>query len=232
MIKTGIFGTSYIVNEARQKMVRLWIELAVRLNPGFPIAIVDSASPFPVPDVHGVEIIQLGDNVGHLAGGGQDGGGRAFCAGLQWAIDRQLNFCAALDTDILFCRQIGPVFDQMRIAGWKAAMPAGDTYPWPENGLCFFDVEWLKQTGFIGRYNWAAMRVGMIPEWHCKDICGRDLTILPYRGRRNDNGEVTVGNLEKLYPSGCDWLTHCVDPEPYHALLNMNGLSDLKGFVP
>jgi hypothetical protein len=232
MIRTGIFGTSYIRDERRRAIVKLWLELAVRLNPGFPLMIVDSNSPVPVPTEHDVEIIAFSENIGHLAAGGQDGWGRAFTRGLQWAIDGSLDYVVGLDTDILFSRPVGPIFDMMRREDRKVCMPVGDTYSWPENGLFFAEVAWLQESRFIERYCWLNMTPTMIPEWHCKDICGTDLHTLPLRGRRNDNGAVTAENLSRLYPTGCDWITHCVNTEPYRTFLDMNGFGELKGLVP
>ena len=225
MLKTAIFGTSYIYDHRRAAVVRLWIRLAAKLNPGFPLTIVDSASPVPVPEECGVEVIRFPDNVGHLAGGGKDGWGRAFTYCLKLAVERGMDYVAVVDTDIVLCKPVGPIFDMMRAKGIKCAMPIGDRYPFPENGLVFFDVAWLKRTGFADRYGWEDSSATRLPEWHCRDLCGRDLHILTdLKGRRNDHGDVTADNLSETYPTGCDWLTHCVDTSPYAKLLELNGL--------
>jgi hypothetical protein len=171
-----------------------------------------------------IDILRFDDNLGHLASGGGDGWGRGFCKCIEKAIYEEFDYVAIVDTDIILCRPVGPIFDQMRANGWKVAMPIGHGHSFADNGLFFADVAWLKEIDFVARYDWRSSHSRRLPELHCQDICGPDLHILDLPGRRNDKGDLTTDNLAMLYPAGCAWLTHCVDTSPYAALLRLNGI--------
>ena len=84
--------------------------------------VVDSASP-DMPSIEGLEVLQLGDNIGHLKLTGRDGWGRAFCAGLQRAIDGRYDWAVHIETDLLFARPVADVIGKMGSVGVDVAAP-------------------------------------------------------------------------------------------------------------
>jgi hypothetical protein len=93
-LRVLIFGTCYAPTDDKVSELRRWIAVNARLNPvGCDLLLVDSNS---LEEDHDralnplVGIVRFPDNIGHLARGGRDGWGRAFCFGLQYALEREL----------------------------------------------------------------------------------------------------------------------------------------------
>jgi hypothetical protein len=212
-MRSLVFGTSYLYDEASADVLRIWQRLATRLNPQSDVAIIDSASPVPVPEYPGVIVVQLGENIGHLAKGGRDGWGRAFCTGLQMALECGYKYVAHVETDVVLTASVEPLFVTiMKAQGWQA---------WPETGIMLFNVEWLRQRDFVGAYDWAHLRpTDPEPEWRCRDLIGGDLHYLSELKGRRDEGTVK-GDL----PADYVWLTHSTMGR-YEELLLMRGMSD------
>jgi hypothetical protein len=60
-----------------------------------------------------LQVYRFPDNIGHLARGGKDGWGRAFCKGLEMAIDGQYDYVVHIEGDSLFKRPVLPIIRQM-----------------------------------------------------------------------------------------------------------------------
>ena len=218
-----IFGTCYIANEEREWLVDRWMRVMLRLNREAHITIIDSQSPVPIPDTVGddIEVWSFDDNIGHLGSTGRDGWGRAFCQGLQDAIEFYYDYVVLVDTDILFARPVGPICDYMKKNGIKYGTVSGAPYTWAEGGIAFIDVAWMKEIDFIARYDWPNMRPGLFPEYRLMDIAGPNLHYLDIPGRRNDDGLITADNAGEF-----DWVTHA-PRDVYEAFLRAHGMGDL-----
>jgi hypothetical protein len=224
-----IFGTNYVATSERVWLIEQWMRLHVALNAGCNILIVDSASPKIWGNVirwdgrgktfvDGCEVSAFPDNIGHLARGGRDGWGRAFCYGLQAAIDGGYDYVVHIEGDSLFRLPVMPIIEQMRTGGIRcASVPVRGTKrletDWVETGLMFFEVAYLAEQSIVQRYNWEECepkrRYPHCPEWHMHGIVAPELRLMPWRAERGDKNQITVDNVAEF-----DWITHCA-PEVY-----------------
>jgi hypothetical protein len=153
-----------------------------------------------------IEYYSFTDNIGHLSRGGRDGWGRAFCRGLSHADQFDYDYVAHVEGDSLFKLDVYTLTKQMEDWGINvASIPVSSSPKWVETGLMFFSVDWLRRTHFVDRYDWKSRTKYPEPEHVVGTIVGRDLTLMPWQGMRDDFHELTVDNLaaKKL-----DWLTH------------------------
>ncbi|AEH88191.1 methyltransferase domain-containing protein [Mesorhizobium opportunistum] len=222
-----VFGTTYVDTPDKAKLAEQWQALHEDLNPGAHLLLVDSASPewwcedgSPKPDdtMPGCQIYSFPDNIGHLARGGKDGWGRAFCKGLEMAIDGQYDYVVHIEGDSLFSKPVLPIIRKMMAGGVPAAsVPVAGTkrneHGWVETGLMFFSVDYLWQTKFIERYDWWNRTRSPTPEKVIFDLIGEDLRMLPLKAERGDRGQITAENA-----AGLDWITHCA-PEALDAFV-------------
>lgn len=226
-MKTLIMGTSYVQGGAAAETFRIWAELTRKLNPGTDILVVDSASPmelpyFPPP----LKYLLLESNVGHLARGGQDGWGRAFSAGVNYAIEKGYDWLANIECDILFSRPVESVIAKMVRADVKCVAPIAMPYSFTETGLSFWSVPYLKDIDLVGRYAWASpLNNGLLPEQRIDAICEEDMFALPLRGFRND-ARWGADQMQRMFASGIDWITHAEIPV-LRRFLEMNGFEDV-----
>jgi hypothetical protein len=206
--KAMIFGTSYVETQEQRYIFSLWLDLVTRLNPETPILIVDSASP-ALPDTGCAEVLQLGNNIGHLGKTGRDGWGRAFCAGLQRAIDDGYRHVVHIETDLLFARPVKETLQKMEThGGIKITAAMANPYQFIETGLLFMSVRYMKWLKFIEKYDWETVTPDMLPEVRTANIMGTALFALPLRGLRNDLGQLTPARMPTMFPYGIDWVTH------------------------
>lgn len=235
-MKTLILGTSYIsaASEGAQnypaKVVNLWARLARHLNPGCDILIVDSDSPTDVSEVTypiNLTVLQLGDNIGHINVSNRDGWGRAFCAGVDEAIAKGYDYIAYCDVDIISSLPVGPTIEKMARAGVRVACPMDCQYNFLENGLMFLEVDYLRDSKFVERYDWPnrtrSANPMEIPEVVFEKLMADDLFTLPIRTFRDDRNILTAHNIEHLFPYGLDALTH-TKYEVYERFLELKGI--------
>lgn len=226
-MKTLIMGTSFIQGAAAAETFRIWAELTQRLNPGVDVLVVDSASPmelpyFPPP----LKYMMLENNIGHLSRGGQDGWGRAFSAGVKYAIDKGYDWLANIECDVLFAKPVEEIFAKMTRANVKCCAPMAMPYPFTETGMSFWSVPYLKEIDLVGRYDWEHPKNnGLLPEQRIDAICEDDMFALPLRGFRNDT-RWTTDQLQRMFASGIDWITHSELPV-LRRFLEMNGFEDV-----
>lgn len=217
-----IFGTSYVDTPEKAELISLWCSYHASLN-DCDMLIVDSASPMmpTLPVSPRFVLKQFSDNIGHLARGGRDGWGRAFCYGLYYAITAGYDFVAHIECDLLFRLPVMPLFNDMaryRISAMAPLSPALKFRPqdnqaeWIETGLMLFNTEYLRQSGFVELYDWTRSPGQPSPEVVVCRLLGNDLNIAPWKGRRNDTGEITPENMDGFE---LDWITHCKDQKIY-----------------
>lgn len=211
-----VFGTTYADTPERTALTNHWIRLHKALNPECDFLLVDSCSPLALPQ--GVEVWSFPDNIGHLSRNGpdgpsskgQDGWGRAFCKGLQTAIDKGHDYVAHIEGDSLFGLPLAPVIDEMRARGLDAvSVPVKgtkrDEVGWVETGLMIFRTAFLVETDFIAKYDWPSRKAyPKTPEKVIFEMLGDRLTMMPWQALRGDKNQITVETVGEL-----DWVTHC-----------------------
>lgn len=223
-----IFGTSYLKDATDLWVFRQWLNINRTLNPDAHLLVVDSASPvspeiadFPREDHE--QLIQLGDNIGHLSKTGRDGWGRAFCNGLVSSYGA--DWVVHMETDLLFARPVTQMLDRMegaafgddfRSTGVAVCAPWALPYPFLETALMFFDGRWLRTQALAQRYDWENGRG--FPELRIETLIGDDLWIAPLRGLRMDVREQPL-------PQPLDWVTHASVAQ-YRQFLRQNGIPE------
>lgn len=226
-MKVLVFGTSYVADETRRSLVQIWLKL-VKRNTGVDILIVDSCSPFNPSSFLPSDtfVFRFDDNIGAISRGQRDGAGRAFCKGLENAIDAGYDYAVHYESDFLFAPPIMPIIEQMAKAGVKVVSPGlANPYHFLEWGISFFDVKWVKETGFIQKYDWEHAPTWPIAEIRMEKLIGDDLFVIPFRGIRNEQNIVNVASLSNSFPySPPDWISHCDDFNVYLQFLNINGI--------
>ena len=221
-----VFGTSYLKDSTDLWVFRQWLNINRTLNPDAHLLVVDSASPvspeiadFPREDHE--QLIQLGDNIGHLSKTGRDGWGRAFCNGLMHGYGAE--WVIHMETDLLFARPVNATLDRMEHddsfggRGVKVCCPWALPYPFIETALMFFDGRWLRNTGLAQAYDWENGRG--LPEIRVEKLIGDDLWIAPFRGLRMDL-------RDQQLPQPLDWVTHATVAQ-YRQFLRQNGIPEV-----
>jgi hypothetical protein len=210
-----LFGTCYVDSEARVKLTVQWAELMLRLNADCDIWLIDSQSPLMPRLDPRIRIFSFPDNIGHLSRRnvtpGKDGWGRAFCKGLQLAIDGRFDFVAHIEADSLFRLSVLPICLRMRrdkiMAASIPVLSGARVIPqWVETGLMFFDVEFLRRSNFVSRYDWPNRRSRPTPEVVINRMLGPHLTMMPWRGMRQD--KLPTISRHNIAEAGFDWITH------------------------
>ena len=218
---TLIYGGSYVATAGRAWLVQQWARLTRHLNPGTDIVVYDAASP-EFPDLPAdIEVHRFPDNIGHLAEKpGElpgDGWGRALCSGIERAVADGYDSVAFIETDLLFARPVALPLDEMRGAGKSFAQAITPGRRFRESDLFFADVRWLRDSDFVGRYNWRSM--GPVadghtaPETRLMALTEPVVHVLGYRGTRMNDAKVSDADCRRL-----DWLTHA-DRWQYEAFL-------------
>lgn len=227
MTKTLVYGSCYIQTEQELANIVLSHKVFRHLNPHLDFILLDSCSPFdPSNVIRGEEIYRFPDNPGHLSRGGGDGAGRSFCEGMTLAINRDYDYCVCWEMDVFFFKPMQPIIDAMAKASVKAAALPQSQYVFPEFGVSFYNVRYLREKNIVGRYDWWNAPNYPIPEMRIFNMLGDDLWLLPLSGMRNDHHQLNSTNLAQAFPYGpCSWLTHCYqDPQTYHRAIEMNGI--------
>ena len=228
MSKILIIGTSYIHGAAASEMFRLWADTTLRLNPDADILVVDSASPMELPYYPPpLKYLNLPDNVGHLARGGKDGWGRAFSAGIGYAIRNEYEWVANIECDMLCAVPVEEIFAKMIRAGVKCCAPMAMPYHFTETGCSFWSVPYLAKSKLVETYDWQNSKpTGPLPEQRIDAICAEDMFALPMRGMRND-ARYNADQIQAMFPFGIDWITHCELPVA-RRFMEMNKLGEVE----
>lgn len=225
--RTLIAGTSYLPDQARLELAQLWSRVARHLNPHTDIILIDSASPFDPATVMppDIEIIRFPDNIGAISQGQRDGSGRAFCKGLEIAVERGYDYCMIWEADTLFTLPAAPIIKKMHRIGVKVAAPFADPYAFMEWAVCFWSTQYVKDSKFIERYDWEHAPKWPIPEFRVQSLVQDEVFVLPIRGYRNSMNNLNAANYKSVQPYfPFSFLTHCQDFGLYYQFLDMNGI--------
>ncbi len=210
-MSTLIFGTVYCDTEEKLRLACQWDKLHEAVNPGCDLLLVDSDSPYLVPGVH--DTLQLGDNIGHLGRNGRDGWGRAFCAGLQYAIDRDYDYVAHVEGDSLFrlpVEKFCEFMEEHQLHTFVCAVNGTKfkEFQWVETGIMFFSTQYISDSNFIERYDWRdgkSKKYPHTPEAVVYEMLDQDgaINVAPIRCMRDDQKVLTVDNVRNY-----DWISH------------------------
>lgn len=210
-MKILIFGTVYCDTEEKRELAGQWNTLHKAINPECDLLLVDSCSPLLPPGP--VHILQLGDNIGHLARRGQDGWGRAFCAGLQYAMDHDYDYAAHVEGDSLLRLPVARLCEFMSEQDLRAFVCGVNgtrfrEFAWVETGVMLLSVPYVRDSRFIERYDWRdgrSKRHPNTPEAVIYEILRQDeaLSNAPIKVMRDDLNTLTVDNVGEY-----DWISH------------------------
>lgn len=184
--------------------------------------LIDSDSPKEYTDQLGIEyrsvddpfkpntIISFNDNIGHLSREGKDGWGRAFCKGIELAINNGYEWCFHVESDLIFNPLRNTLSELFNYLKSRDAYPkvfssvCESIYTKPiETGLILMECDYLKNIDFINKYNWKITDRLPRPEERIKNIF-KNYAIAWYGFRANDCYNLSVESIRK-----CDYLTHC-----------------------
>jgi len=206
-VRVLVFGTMYVDTMDKLQLLQHWIRINRVLNPTADLMLVDSASPMQLPPVDGLLVLNTGNNIGHLARGGQDGWGRAFTSGLSHALALEYDYVVHIEGDSLFRWSVEPILRHMQKKGIGCLSTTVQGTKriergWAETGLMFFDVN--EVASVVRKYDWqngGPKRYPHCPEWHLYEIAQPHLA--PWRAERGDQGQIRVEDVH-MY----DWITH------------------------
>ena len=238
-MKAFIYGTVYLENPQRAELVQMWIELMQHINPEFDLLLVDSftdplwlnfvpsmkgvtvhsikeGDPLP-PLQKGVNWITFPENLGHLSKHGIDGWGRAFCRGIEFAIQHDYDYVINLESDLLFKLPVQGLLETVKKHCIGCLSCIDPHYFFMENCVCFMDVKFLKERGFIENYDWKNRKPQPLPEYICEAILAPKLFYKRFIGCRDD-----FGNVKEDQVTGFDYITHAHDQKIYYAFMKKN----------
>jgi len=220
-VKVLIFGTVFADTEEKSRLATMWGTHHDKMNPDCDLLLVDSDSPFDVQGQY-VPVHQLGDNIGHLSKGGDDGWGRAFCAGLQYAIQRNYDYVVHVEGDSL-CR-LDVMNECMKMKHLNILVMGTPVYgtkiveeEWLETGLVFMSTRYLMDVKFIEQYDWrngGVKKYPMTPEWWLLHIFNGQFQWQAWHTIRDDRKTLTVESVHRY-----DWVTHTT-PKVFDAYVN------------
>ena len=215
-VKILIFGTCYVDTVEKHHLVDQWGTLHKFLNPECDLLLVDSNSPRAI---YSAPVLQLGNNIGHLTKCDNDGWGRAFCAGLQYAIDKGYDYVAHIEGDSLLRLPVKMFCGDMEVRDIHALVcgvngTKFNEFAWVETGIMFMSTEYANDSDFIQRYNWRdgkSKRYPHTPEAVIYEMLVQDdvFDIAAIRTMRDDRKILTVDNVVNY-----DWISHTT-PEVY-----------------
>ncbi len=209
-----IFGTTYTDTMEKVEIEDKWINLHRTLNPTCDLMLVDSASPLrSVARTDDVHVLQLNNNIGHLGRSGRDGWGRAFCAGLQYAVENYYDFVVHVEGDSLLRQPVMPFCECMKDNELESFVCGVNgtkfkEFRWVETGMMFMSVPYVQESNFIERYNWqdgASKKYPHTPEAVVYEMLEQDdaLSVVPLNVMRDDQHLMTKDNIGEY-----DWITH------------------------
>lgn len=205
-----IFGTVYADTEEKAALAQMWANLHKALNPDCDLLLVDSASPFQ--EWHaGIDVFDFGNNIGHLARGGRDGWGRAFCYGLDYAVANEYDYVAHIEGDSLCSLDIKHVCEWLSDSDpyWLSRPVIGTKKKekdWVETGLMIFDAEYLMRENVTERYERTILKgkKPIYPENVFYHMIGEDGFYPNWLTMRDD-----CKQLNPLVAVSYQWITHC-----------------------
>lgn len=233
-----IFTQCHLVDEAQYRLMRVSVELMRRLNPGIPILLVDNASTI-TPDFDADYLIRFKTAIGHFDlsppdSDPRDGPGRAMMSALTLATTCDFDRAVYIEGDCLYFRSVQWGFDQMKKR--VGMQPICRHRCYDTQVMWFADLKWLRESKFVERFNWPALRrqvggvgEGKFGEMRYARLFEDNLDIVQTRGER-DEWESSPEQLRAKYPQGIDFLTHARE-ETNREALKINGHMDLMDKV-
>ncbi len=197
-MKVLYFCTCWLPDLDRVFMLQSWLRVARQQTAD--ILIVDTKSEFH-PDVAGYtyrlddseRCYRFDSNVGHGSReGDQDGWGRAFCKGIELAIEGGYDYAVHVESDMACRVDCHDVIALMEKEGKPFAAPYCSQVQNIETGLMYMNVKRLKELDFVARYNWPkirpemsiAQRIAWQPEKVIGGIFGEEWLRLKWHGAR------------------------------------------------
>lgn len=250
-----IFGTIYVDSPMKAEFMQMWIELNQKLNPEFDLLVIDSKSdrvwfnlipgikdipihvvpdgdPMP-PLERGLNWIDFPDNMGHHNQNGVDGWGRAFCRGIEYAIQHDYEYVINIECDMFFGKPAMPVLNQMDKHQLNFVSTGLKYSPFPdyfmENTIMFMRTSFMRDVDFIKKYDWRkdwtkAGRAWDIPERRMETILGEEIFYKPWDGVRGHGGHAALKNTSDV--QYLDYIMHAehtkLHPQPmelYYAFM-------------
>lgn len=194
-MKVLYFCTCWLPDLDRVFMLQSWLRVA--RQQGADIRIIDTISAYhPLMMQLGLlhsEVIGVGGNVGHGSReGDKDGWGRAFCKGVELAIECGYDYAVHVESDMACRVDCRDVIALMQKEGKPFAAPYCSQVDNIETGLMYMDVKRLKELDFINRYNWPKIRpemsiterIALQPERVIGGIFGDEWLLLKWNGMR------------------------------------------------
>ena len=230
-----VFGTSYCATAERLRLLELWAEALQRIAPDMDHLIVDSRSPAfdttayrflsafgprvtccsetTLAPVGPRSVISFADNIGHLSAGGRDGWGRAFSQGLLSAMNGGYDYVVHVEGDLLTRLDLPAICRLMRDHRIDALGTVSPGFGWPETGLLFFRVDFLRQSRLVESYDWRRRLPVIFPEVILSELLGGKLFLQLWRGAKGDAAMLnyTITDLH--------WLTKAENSAAYDAFM-------------
>ena len=227
-MKALVFGTTYCATAERLGLLEQWAEALQRIAPDMDHLIVDSCSPvfdrsaqpflsrfsapLPCPAVPAPmavghrSILCFPDNVGQLQKDGGDGWGRAFSQGLLCAIAGGYDYVVHIEGDLLTRLDVATICRLMRDHRVMALGPVPPHFGWLEIGLLFLDVDYVRRSRLVERYDWQRRAAFPYPEIVLGELLGGDLFLQLWRGAKNGRALLPYA-IADLH-----WLTKPMNP--------------------
>ncbi len=192
-MKVLLFCTCWLPDLDRVFMLQSWLRVARQQKAD--IQIIDTIGNFQpvVAGAHPGECIFVGTQIGHGSrDGDQDGWGRAFCKGIELAIEGNYDYAVHCEADMACRVDLMDVIALMEKEKKPIAAPWCSQVNAIETGLMFMSVPWLKENRFIERYDWPKIRpemnvgdrIARQPERVIGKIAGDDYLRLNWYGGR------------------------------------------------
>lgn len=242
-MKILIFGTMFVSDPEKARLLDMWAELMHRKNPECHWLLVDAPSPpewlegshalkdcarfqsdqdelFDHRLTHRHTLVSFAHNVGHLGGGGRDGWGRAFCQGLHLAITNGYDYAVHIESDLLCRLKVREICAMMERHSLAVLATLARSYGFLETGVMFMNAAAMRDMSFIARYDWKNRTPWPYPEIIIEAILGDNAFYKNWRGFRDD---FSAGKVEEA--GSLDFVTHS-RPLLYEAFMAADRVAD------
>lgn len=223
-MNTLLFGCSYLGDLDAVMKLDLWLKCA-RMQDVSEVLVVDTyhSRHHDLMLAHmrqsNERIFPFYDNIGHGSrNGDMDGWGRAFCFGIEYAIQHDFDWAVHMECDLLSRVNVQDVIRYLESKDKPFGAPWCSQVNNVETGLMYMSVKRLREIDFINRYDWQkirpemsiADRIARQPEKVIGKIFGDECERLDMVGWRWENQEQP--NEYGMYVPGItklSYLTHC-----------------------
>ena len=241
-----IYGLTYINDLKKAELTEMWLRLVQHCNPDCDILLVDTpaeqgfahfvpslarlekqvvAEGNALPPLQpGVNWISFADNIGHLSLTGKDGWSRAFCRGIQFALEQQYDYVAHIEGDILCRLKFDDVIAKMQQHNLGGLSTIATKWNFMEIGLVFMDCNYLREIDFLRRYDWRSItkdKRNHRPENIIAQIMAPRMLYELWLGGRDENdkehGLFATEDLPYL-----QFITHARRRHMYHGFMRMH----------